>query len=65
MARNNSDIDDLIYRHYVANSLRLIPEGKQLTMTLDEILNPKPADNRSGADIVLDVMEKAGLTFGE
>ena len=55
----------MIYRHYVANSLRLNPEGKQLTLTLDEVMHPAPVDRRKSEDIILDVMEKAGLRFGD
>lgn len=53
------------YRHYVANSLKYIPQDKYIQESLFDILNPKPVDDRPAEDIVMDVMQKAGLTFGE
>jgi hypothetical protein len=43
-----------------------LPEGnKQLRYTLEEVIHPKPVDNRDGEEIAIDVMEKAGLKFKE
>lgn len=53
------------FRHYVANSLKLIPENKYIQPTLYEVLNPQPEDNRTADEIVLDIMNRAGLTFEE
>lgn len=55
----------MAYRYYIARSLQLIPQDKYVTMSLNELLNSKPADNRTGDEIVVDVMEQAGLSFGE
>ena len=61
----NSDMRDWAYRHYVANSLRLIPESKYIQPTLYELLNPQPEDDRSADEIVSDIMTRAGLVFEE
>lgn len=57
----NSDMRDWTFRHYVANSLRLIPENKYIQPMLYEILNPRSEDTRTGDEIVLEVFERAGL----
>ena len=61
----NSDIDEWICRHYVANSLRIIPESKQISNTLYEIMHPAPVDTRTGEEITRDVCERAGITIIE
>lgn len=53
------------FRHYVANSLKLIPENKYIQPTLYEVLNPQPEDDRTADEIVLDIMNRAGLKFEE
>jgi hypothetical protein len=67
IAKINSDIRDWTYRHYVANSLRYLAkgEGEYLIPTLYEALHPKPTDNRTGDEIIEDVMTELGLTFKE
>lgn len=57
----NSDRRDWTYRHYVANSLMMLPERKHYTMSLNEILNPKPIDNRSCEEITNEVVNKTGI----
>lgn len=53
---------------YNAECLRIIAEntarlsrGSYLKVTLSDILNPKPEDNRTGEEIVDDIIKKAGL----
>ena len=42
----------------------ILPEGtKMMTHTLDEVLHPEKIDNRSGDEVVEDVMSEAGLTW--
>lgn len=53
------------FRHYVANSLKYIPENKYIQPTLYEVLNPQPEDDRTADEIVLDIMNRAGLKFEE
>lgn len=61
VASYESHIDDLKYRHYVANSLQANPQGKWITATFEEVLNPKPVDNRTGDEIVIDMIKKHGF----
>lgn len=61
----NSDMRVWVFRHYVANSLRLIPENKYLTKTLEEVLNPPPDIDITGDEILEDLMNRAGLHFKE
>lgn len=49
------------YRIYVAESLRLIPQGKYLTEPFGDILKPRPTITKDGDSIVRDVVERAGL----
>lgn len=53
------------YRIYITKSLQLIPQNKWLTNTYFDVLNPKPTDNRSGDEIAVDIIGRAGLSFGE
>ena len=52
---------DWAYRHYVANSLKLIPENKFYQKTLYDILHPQPEDNRTAEEIITDIMTRGGL----
>lgn len=53
------------YRIYVAKSLQLAPQSKHLTISYDEMINPKKkVDTRTGEQIVADTIKNAGLTFG-
>lgn len=53
------------YRIYVTKSLQLIPQNKHLTKDYGEIMKPQKIDQRSGDEIAIDIMRKAGLKFGE
>lgn len=57
----NSHRRDWIYRHYVANSLSLIPQNKYYKETLNDWINPKPADTRTAEDITREVIQKTGI----
>ena len=61
----NSDMRVWTYRHYVANSLRFIPQNKYLQSSLYDVMHPAQVDERSAEEIVEDVMAKAGLTWSE
>ena len=68
MARYQSQQRDLAYRIYVADCLRIISEntakiggGSYITAKLSDIINPKPADNRTGEEIAADIIERAGI----
>lgn len=53
------------YRFYVTKSLQLMPQNKYITASYQDVLKPKKVDNRTGDEIAMDVMAKAGLKFGE
>lgn len=52
------------YRIYVTKSLQLVPQNSYITTPFTDILEPKKVDNRTGEEIVTDVMKHAGLKFG-
>lgn len=54
------------YRIYVSKSLQLIPQDRYLKVDCYlDLLKKRNADNRSGDEIVSDIMLRAGLKFGE
>ena len=68
MARYQSQQRDFAYRIYVADCLRIISEntakiggGSYITAKLSDIINPKPADNRTGEEIAADIIKRAGI----
>lgn len=56
---------DETFRSYVARSLQLIPQNKNIVPTYEEILKPQLVDTRSGDEIAHDMIVKAGLKFGD
>ena len=54
----------MAYRFYVADSLQLSAQKRYLTKSLRDIIYKKPADNRTGDEILQDVFKRAGLSFG-
>ena len=68
MARYQSQQRDLAYRIYVTDCLRIISEnaakmccGAYITAKFSDIINPKPADNRTGEEIAADIIKRAGI----
>ena len=57
----DGDRRDWIFRHYVANSLSMIPQNKYFKDTLSDWLEPKKADNRTAEEITIEVMKKTGI----
>lgn len=53
------------YRIYVTRSLQLAPQGKNIMPTYSEVLNKSKDDERTGDEVVLDIMARAGLKFGD
>lgn len=53
----------MTYRFYIANALQNIPQNKWYAKSLYDIMYPKPEDNKSGDEIAMDVIKKAGLSF--
>lgn len=59
---------EMTYRFYIADSLQAIPQNKHLmTRFYDVLYNPIKDDNsddaRTGDDIAIDIMQRAGLMF--
>jgi len=44
--------------------LQIAPRGESLTKKYYDIINPVAEDDRSGEEIAVDVMKRAGLKFG-
>ena len=68
MARYQSQQRDLAYRIYIGDCLRIIGEntakmgsGSYITAKFPDIINPKPADNRTGEEIAADIIKRAGI----
>lgn len=61
----NSDMRVWVYRHYVANSLRLIPENKYLTKTLSEVLNASSDSEVTGDEILEDLINRNVIRLKE
>lgn len=61
----NSDMRVWVYRHYVANSLRAIPENKYLNKTLSEVLSASSEDEMTGDDILEDLLDRGVIRFKE
>lgn len=56
------------YQIYVSECFRIITEntakmggGSYVSASFADILNPKPVDNRTGEEIVAEIIQKAGL----
>lgn len=59
-ARLEEEDREEAYRIYVTRSLQLIPQSGYIPETYYDITHNK-IDNRTGDDIVLDIMQRAGL----
>ena len=56
---------ETMYRYYVSDSLQLAPQVKWKLYTLKEIYHPETIKvEKTGEEIVSDVMAGAGLKFG-
>lgn len=67
-ARFNQHQRDLAYRIYVADCLRMATEntakmsqGSYTAARFYDIINPKPADNRTGEEIAAEIINRAGI----
>lgn len=56
------------YKIYIAHGIRMATEniaklcgGEYLTARYEDVVNPKPKDTRTGAEIAADVIKRAGL----
>lgn len=55
----------MAYRFYIADSLQLSAQNKYIVKSLRDILYGEPVDNRTGDEIVMDIIKKAGLKLGD
>ena len=68
IARYQSQQRDFAYRIYVTDCLRIVTEntakisnGSYTVAKFEDIINPKPVDNRPGEEIAADVIKRAGI----
>lgn len=68
----NAEQEEKTYKAYITDVLQLIcenvaqtaPKGSYITAKWRELATDKPKDERSADEIALDVIRKAGLSFG-
>ena len=60
--------EDKAVKIYYAECLRIITEntakiggGSYITVKLDDILNPKQVENRTGEEIAADIIKRSGI----
>ena len=64
MSKATQQAKDTAYRVYVTDCLKLIAENTgniSLKLRYYDIINPKKVDNRTGDEIVADIIKRAGL----
>ena len=64
MSKATQQAKDTAYRVYVTDCLKLIAENTgniSLKSRYYDIIQPKKADNRTGDEIVADIIKRAGL----
>lgn len=68
MARLNERAKTEAYRIYVTNALRVVTEntarfasGNYIKARYEDMIEPKKQDNRTGDEIVADIIKMAGL----
>ena len=64
MSKATKQAKDTEYRVYTTDCLKLIAENTgniSLKLRYYDIINPKKADNRTGDEIVADIIKRAGL----
>lgn len=57
-AKCEQDFEEMSYRTYMTEILRLRGENKTLTKSWLDIIDPKPVDNRSGDEIARDFVQR-------
>lgn len=72
MARLHRDGEREMWGQYIATGLKMLTEntakiagGSYLTVSYTDIIHPKPQDERTGDEIVADVIRGAGLKIVE
>lgn len=67
-ARVNEYSREEAYRIYVTKSLQLVPQQKYMQSSYTDMLKSmykKPEPQKSGDEIVIDIIKRAGLKFEE
>lgn len=63
-ARMDESVREQAYRIYVTRSLQLAPQQKYVKMSYEDALKPQKVERRSGDEIMMDIITRAGLRFG-
>lgn len=50
---------ETLFKNYVANSLQLIPQGKHIVKTYNDLLSPH--EEKTGEEIVIDIITRHNL----
>ena len=60
-----ADMENDAYQRYTARALQVLTEntanalgGKNMSISYDDLINPKPTDNRSAEQIIEDIKKK-------
>lgn len=61
VARLEDENREMIYRFFVTQSLRLLPQNKYLTKNLFEMLGDIPEETRTGDEIAQEFIAMSGL----
>lgn len=67
VARYNENQREMVYRVYVSECLRILTQntaqngGQYVSEKVINIIHKKPVDNRTGKEIVADVIKNAGI----
>lgn len=59
LAKYKEHQKDVLFRNYIANSLQLIPQGKHIVKTYNDLLTPH--EEKTGEEIVIDIITRHNL----
>lgn len=62
-ARLEKEQRDEAYRIFVCDSLQLMPQNKYISKRYSDLINKDKEPQKSGDEIVLDIMSRAGLKW--
>lgn len=55
--------EERLFRMYVCDSMHYYPQNKYITQRFAEYLEPQKRDERTPAEILADIAERAGITI--
>lgn len=61
MAKKAEHDEEVVFRTYLAESVRLGAQNKYLRKSYFDVVHPQPIDTRSGDEIAEDVINRLGL----